>query len=271
MAKVSGIVSFRGKIGDFVFYRQRQNTNPIMRRVSTSMSEQLKVGENFANVRLYGKEFAQCAKLAGAMWSHFPQRFKAILISQRNSMLTRELSRLIRSDMSNPIGKRGLTGISWQEPLRNYVNTFAKRDFRQYYQTDVEASFTNDARGLLWTIDFPARPIESPLTKVLPNLIGYDMYVWAVSCYLYYTNTDMRNPYQSGVSSQSVYFAERVGLTDEMSEFSIQEVLRIGNGDKTKHSVFCRVMFVPVCSVGNAEYQMINYASFYDYPVTDKR
>lgn len=266
MAKVGGIIDFSGKFGDAVYYRQRQNSRPLVRRVSTSMSKQLKEGENFANVRLLGDEFGACGKLAGAVWSNFSERQRAILVSRRTGLLTKYIANIVRSDTFDPIGKRGFYGDDIDQPYIDYVNTFAKFNYLQLYECPIIVQQIQVDRGDGFHLEFPDIPFSTRLQNIIPNFKGVRVMIWAQSAYLYYEGS-VRVKYAAGVRSQLVVnllLKDGSAWSELNKEYSI---ITMWVSPKTEVQ-YIRVYCAPVAEVNGLEYEYYRYASYRDFIVS---
>lgn len=265
MAKVGGIIDLSGKFGDAVYYRQRQNSRSFVRRVSTSMSNQLKEGENFANVRLLGDEFGACGKLAGAVWSNFSERQRAILVSHRTGLLTKYIANIVRSDMVDPIGQRGFYGDDIDRPFVDYVNTFAKFNYLQLYESPILVQQIQVNRGDGFHLEFPDIPFSTRLQNIIPNFKGVRVMIWAQSAYLYYEGST-RVKYAAGVNSQVVVnrLVKDGSLWSELNKD--YEIITMWVSPKTEVQ-YIRVYCAPVAEVNGFEYEYYRYASYRDFLV----
>lgn len=105
MAKQSGLIRIKGKVGDYVYYSSKVG-GALMREQNAGMSERVKTDPAYQNTRLNASEFGGAGKLAGAIVSPISQRWRYILNPTATGQLAKVIKEAMMADTSNPWGER---------------------------------------------------------------------------------------------------------------------------------------------------------------------
>lgn len=111
MAKQRGIVQLSGRVDNLCYYQQKRVRGGLVRRINLAMSERVKTGEEYANLRTANSFFGACSMLAAAFLSLINRRILYMTRADRQSHLTSCVLRLC-----NDVG---LTSITTDIPINN--------------------------------------------------------------------------------------------------------------------------------------------------------
>jgi hypothetical protein len=105
MAKQKGIITLIGKIGDRVYYYDR-NRGYLVRKVTSVDAERIRTDPAFARVRENNVEFGHCAWMVKLLRAAFKPLFAGIADTRMTARLTKATTAMMRSDMTSGAGMR---------------------------------------------------------------------------------------------------------------------------------------------------------------------
>lgn len=126
MAKQTGLIRIRGKVGDHVYYTSKVG-GALMREQNAGMSERVKTDPAYANTRLNASEFGGAGKLAGAIISPVSQRWRYILDSTATGVLAKVIKEGMALDTANPWGQRQLP-LTFMPNVQAKYNELSKNE-----------------------------------------------------------------------------------------------------------------------------------------------
>lgn len=126
MAKQTGLIRIRGKVGDHVYYTSKVG-GALMREQNAGMSERVKTDPAYANTRLNASEFGGAGKLAGAIISPVSQRWRYILDSTATGVLAKVIKEGMAQDTGNPWGERQLP-VTFMPNVQAKYNELSKNE-----------------------------------------------------------------------------------------------------------------------------------------------
>lgn len=134
MAKQSGIHQLRGKVGEMLYYRQSGITGGLVRTINQAMSERVKKGQEYVNVRLNNAEFGHACRIAGALGRSIVPKWRPMILPFSQSKLAKDVLNLIKLDKTSGStwGTRSITQADVQSCLDS-LNTLAKNPFNRYF------------------------------------------------------------------------------------------------------------------------------------------
>jgi hypothetical protein len=107
VGKQTGILRFRGKIGDDVYYHHPQYGDLVRKKTSVN-AERINTDPAFANVRDNNNEFRQGAQAVKLIRAAFRPLYQAIADIRMTSRVTRAVVAVIKSDATSTPGNRTL-------------------------------------------------------------------------------------------------------------------------------------------------------------------
>lgn len=126
MPTQSGIHQFRGKYGTTCYYFTKGKQNGLQRGINQQMSERVKRDPEFANTRLYAREFGYCGRLAAL--SFVPTEFGLTINLRNNSQgrLTKIYRNLLNEYGNGEFGHRSFNGLEWQPQFVAQINAMCR-------------------------------------------------------------------------------------------------------------------------------------------------
>lgn len=94
MAKQRGLHQILGKYNDTCYFERKGTRGGLLRRINSGMSERVKTGEDFANLRFANTIFGACSLYASIVLNFFSNRALFVFKKNRQSELTKRLFRL---------------------------------------------------------------------------------------------------------------------------------------------------------------------------------
>lgn len=133
MPTQSGIHQFRGKYGTTCYYFTKGKQNGLQRGINQQMSERVKRDPEFANTRLYAREFGYCGRLAAL--SFVPTEFGLTINLRNNSQgrLTKIYRNLLNEYGYGEFGHRSFNGLKWQPLFVAQINEMCRVDTDHLY------------------------------------------------------------------------------------------------------------------------------------------
>lgn len=88
MAKQRGLHQIIGKFNDTCYFERKGTRGGLLRRINSGMSERVKTGEDFANLRSANSVFGACSMYAALVFNFFSSRAQFLFKKNRQSKLT---------------------------------------------------------------------------------------------------------------------------------------------------------------------------------------
>lgn len=82
-----------GRVDNLCYYQQKRVRGGLVRRINLAMSERVKAGDEYAELRRYNSYFGACSMLAAGLLSLMNQRLLFMTRSDRQSYLTTRIMR----------------------------------------------------------------------------------------------------------------------------------------------------------------------------------
>ena len=115
MAKQRGVLQLSGRVDNLCYYQQKGVRGGLVRRVNLAMSERVKAGAEYTNLRTANSFFGACSMLAAAILSLINQRSLYMTRADRQSYLTARILKLCH--------EIGLTGTTSDIPIGSLSTT----------------------------------------------------------------------------------------------------------------------------------------------------
>lgn len=91
MAKQRGIHQIIGKYNDTCYFERKGTRGGLMRRINSGMSERVKTGEEYTNLRAANTVFGVCSMYAAIIFNFFSNRALFLFNKNRQSQLTKQI------------------------------------------------------------------------------------------------------------------------------------------------------------------------------------
>lgn len=179
MAKQSGLIRIKGKVGDYVYYSSKVG-GALMREQNAGMSERVKTDPAYQNTRLNASEFGGAGKLAGAIISPISSRWRYILDATATGQLAKVIKEGMATDTTNPWGQRTLP-VTFMPVVQEKYNELSKNDMPTIIVNGINdatlsASGTEvNSRDVVMDADF----VNTMLAKGAEGVI-VQLYSWQV-------------------------------------------------------------------------------------------
>lgn len=267
MAKQSGIHQLHGKVGEMSYYRQSGVSGGLVRAINQAMSERVKKGEEYANVRLNNAEFGHACRIAGSLGHSIVPKWRPMILPFSQSKLAKDVLKLIKLDKTSGStwGTRSITQADVQSCLDS-LNTLAKNPFNRYF-TEVEIT---DA-----ATDMPARKALAIELYKNADIKAYLNSIDASKLRIYVNIYDFKvGRYDASAKSfgevQCIQLGQStVDLTDDAGTYSIEELTyRASYQDPTPTEIgglLIDFVAVPLRNVNGNDFELQEFASFSNY------
>ena len=267
MAKQSGIHQLYGKVGEMLYYRQSGISGGLVRSINQAMSERVKKGEEYANVRLNNAEFGQACRIAGALGHSIVPKWRPMILPFSQSKLAKDVLRLIKLDNTSGStwGTRSITQADVQSCL-DALNTLAKNPFNRYF-TDIDIS---DA-----TTEEPARKALAIDIYENADISGYLSSINASKLRIYVNVYDFKvGRFDASAGSFGEVQCIQLGqfttdLTEVTGSFSTQELTyRASYQEPTQTEIgglLVDIVAVPLREVNGKFFELQEFASFMNF------
>lgn len=101
MAKQRGIVQLSGRVDNLCYYQQKRVRGGLVRRINLAMSDRVKSGDEYANLRTANSFFGACSMVAAALLNLMNRRLFFMTRADRQSYLTTQVYRHFRNTGRN--------------------------------------------------------------------------------------------------------------------------------------------------------------------------
>lgn len=98
MAKQRGVVQLSGRVDNLCYYQQKRVRGGLVRRINLAMSDRVKAGEEFTNLRTANSFWGGCSIAASIILDSLGMRATFLTKANRQSILTREVYRYALSN-----------------------------------------------------------------------------------------------------------------------------------------------------------------------------
>lgn len=132
MAKQSGLHQLRGKVGEHSYYRQTGVATGLVRSINQGMSQRVKTGEEYANVRLNNAEFGQGGRIASVLAQYISPKFRPMVLPFSQSKMAKIILEYIKMDSTAPWGQRNITQSNSVEVQVAALNSVVKNRFEDF-------------------------------------------------------------------------------------------------------------------------------------------
>lgn len=220
MAKQRGVVQLSGRVDNLCYYQQKRVRGGLVRRINLAMSERVKAGEEYVNLRTANSYWGGCSIAASIILDSLGLRATYLTKANRQAILTREIYRMSITDGNDQertiIPFNLSTGYVFPVLFEKVVKNKAGNFFSNipYYVSDV--------------------PLDSPVTITLAGyeLENYCKFYKSIGarisivseCYIYgmpkYTETQKFTPSEHGRKTRSDYIFWELGSPSLTISFS---------------------------------------------------
>lgn len=142
MAKQSGLHQIRGKVGEHSYYRQTGVASGLIRSINQGMSQRVKTGDEYANVRLNNAEFGQAGRIAKVLGRMITPKYRPMILPFSQSKMAKVILEAIKAS-NGDWGGRNLTSND-AAVLINALNSVSKNNAE-----DWGVSLTNDGANMV--------------------------------------------------------------------------------------------------------------------------
>ena len=142
MAKQSGLHQIRGKVGEHSYYRQTGVSSGLIRSINQGMSQRVKTGDEYANVRLNNAEFGQAGRIAKVLGRMITPKYRPMVLPFSQSKMAKVILEAIKV-ASGDWGQRNLDSATASTALINALNAVSKNNF-----ADFGLELTNDGANI---------------------------------------------------------------------------------------------------------------------------
>lgn len=179
MAKQSGLIRIKGKVGDYVYYSSKVG-GALMREQNAGMSERVKTDPAYQNTRLNASEFGGAGKLAGAIISPISSRWRYILDATATGQLAKVIKEGMATDTANPWGQRTLP-VAFMPVVQEKYNELSKNDMPTIIVNGINNATLNAVGTEISTdeVSMDADFVNTMLSKGAEGIIC-QLYSWQV-------------------------------------------------------------------------------------------
>lgn len=146
MAKQSGLHQIRGKVGEHSYYRQTGVASGLIRSINQGMSQRVKTGDEYANVRLNNAEFGQAGRIAKVLGRMIVPKYRPMILPFSQSKMAKVILDAIKASSGN-WGERNLTSND-VSVLINALNSVSKNN-----ASDWGLSISNNGANFVVSAD----------------------------------------------------------------------------------------------------------------------
>ena len=132
MAKQSGLHQLRGKVGEHSYYRQTGVSSGLVRSINQGMSQRVKTGEEYANVRLNNAEFGQGCRIAAVLAQYITPKYRPMILPFSQSKMATIVLEYIKNDTTAPWGQRNIVVGNSAEMQVAALNSVVKNRFEDF-------------------------------------------------------------------------------------------------------------------------------------------
>lgn len=128
MAKQSGLHQIRGKVGEHSYYKQTGVSSGLIRSINQGMSQRVKTGDEYANVRLNNAEFGQAGRIAKVLGRMVTPKYRPMILPFSQSKMAKVILEAIKVS-SGTWGQRNLASETASTALINALNAVSKNSY----------------------------------------------------------------------------------------------------------------------------------------------
>lgn len=160
MAKQSGLHQIRGKVGEHSYYRQSGVASGLIRAINQGMSQRVKTGDEYANVRLNNAEFGQAGRIASMVAMYIQPKFRPMVLPFSQSKMAKIILEYLKLNTIADWGQRNLTTDNAAQAQVDALNAVAKNAFNEWgisivvdeENTTLTLGYTNETNNKLIAI-----------------------------------------------------------------------------------------------------------------------
>lgn len=132
MAKQLGLHQLRGKVGEHSYYKQTGISSGLVRSINLGMSQRVKTGEEYANVRLNNAEFGQGGRIAAVLARYINPKFRPMVLPFSQSKMAKIVLEYIKNDTTAPWGQRNIVPSNSGDMQVDALNAVVKNRFNDF-------------------------------------------------------------------------------------------------------------------------------------------
>jgi hypothetical protein len=212
MAKQRGIVQLSGRVDNLCYYQQKRVRGGLVRRINLAMSERVKAGEEYANLRSANSFFGACSMVAAALLSLINRRSFFMTRADRQSYLTTQIYRHFRNTGRNTENKEAALIPEDAQTIPSIFNTLFKVRARDYFM-DLPILETDVPIDATMVVTISKESLEYYLSSFNGSEVGISFY-YGCSVYGSYYNSDTGKyikPDTSSIINRETIYWQRGG------------------------------------------------------------
>lgn len=148
MAKQRGLHQIIGKYNDTCYFERKGTRGGLLRRINSGMSERVKSGEDFANLRSANSIFGACSIYAAIVFNFFSNRSLFLFKKNRQSQLTRLLFKLRSNYFISNDSLRAGFGINSANILALLFDSVVRKKFYDVFSGIPRTMYAEEAESL---------------------------------------------------------------------------------------------------------------------------
>lgn len=133
MAKQRGVVQLSGRVDNLCYYQQKRVRGGLVRRINLAMSDRVKMGDEYANLRTANSFFGACSMVAAALLNLMNRRLFFMTRADRQSYLTTQIYRHFRNTGRNADDRNAALGQSDGYSIPLIYNSLFKVRARDFF------------------------------------------------------------------------------------------------------------------------------------------
>lgn len=145
MAKQSGLHQIRGKVGEYSYYKQTGVGTGLIRSINQAMSQRVKTGDEYVNVRLNNAEFGQAGRIAMVLGRMITPKYRPMILPFSQSKMAKIILESIKV-ANGSWGERNLDEATASTILISALNFVRKNNF-----DDWGLTLSNDGENFVVT------------------------------------------------------------------------------------------------------------------------
>lgn len=172
-----------GRVDNLCYYQQKRVRGGLVRRVNLAMSERVKSGSEYSNLRLANSYFGACSMCASAIIQMTGSRVDFLHLGDRQAILTKEILEFQKKQHSESIGTEVVFGPSDGLFLSPIYDSIVKNKMSDFFPS-VPYIFSGTAIGSTLVVNIPSMELENYCR--FNKCVGVQ-FTTVSDCYLYST------------------------------------------------------------------------------------
>lgn len=224
-----------GRVDNLCYYQQKRVRGGLVRRINLAMSERVKAGEEYVNLRTANSFFGACSMLAACLINFLSERQLFMTRADRQSYATAEIRKLMVAYGRTPESRDFSYHINDTERLALIFNSITKTR-----ATDFFPSLPLSRGGVIFDANMVFEIPEQELENFCKHFKGVGVRVnFYYDCHIYYGAYDeVSQKYEPSIPSRSV---NRVYKLWRPGEGDLELIIPAGVSDDTFSS--CIIFF----------------------------